>query len=322
MKFVQASNIYLNEKEDSKKFDELLEYCRRKEVKVLFLVGNVFDGEPTEEFLSSTDEKLKTFDDLRVFIVLGKTDGSYAAYVNHKFKSNVTFFAGNCIQRVYIARWNVEITGVSYDGTTWGKVHPELIHRGKKGGYQVFLLPFLGSDDETLDETYKDLTTEFDYMGIGLKEPLKLEQQKIYSPGAFGSVNEFERSELRIISGNLDSESGTDLKLTTLQEENQLEDRRDLDEQFKEVVPPEGPTVEADKQLPETEATEKPAADSGEEKTAEAPQDKSLTESFDLQTCSEEERRLYLLLETEPGSELREKALEYGLRSLRETEEK
>ena len=188
MKLIHAANIFaecgldgaegrfselkaLNEKSLKK----LVERCEETQADLLLISGNLFLGRPVLADLEEMDKLFGMLSKTRVFIVPGMKDGVGEGdpYERFSFKSRTMLFPGDSLQRVYVPEANTEITCCGYNEKTWEKVRPERITPGKKGRFQILLLPFLGKDDseealkEYLDAHGKDIA--FDYVSIGQK---------------------------------------------------------------------------------------------------------------------------------------------------------
>ena len=164
---VDLKSVYAND------LQELIRNCEKQQTDLLLFSGNLFDHRPSEEELKALDEDLSVLTHTRVFIVPGLSDsaGENDAYWTHEWKSRVMVFLGDSLQRVHVPEMNAEITCCGYNENTWPKVRPEKLQRGRKGQFQILLLPFLGENDskEAL-ETYvsryaSDL--KFDYVAVG-----------------------------------------------------------------------------------------------------------------------------------------------------------
>ncbi len=193
MKFVHAANIKLNitgEKraEYRRDLQKVIEACNASQADALFITGNLFASEPSAADLSEADSLFSQLNSCRVFILTGDLDAPAPGemHTGYEWKSKVTVFYGDCIQRVYMAKQDTEITGVGYSADTWDKVDPEKLSRGKKGSVQILLLPFLGESQDDFPEEADRIELPFDYTGAGSHELyIGNERNKTFSPGDF-----------------------------------------------------------------------------------------------------------------------------------------
>lgn len=203
MKFIHLSDVGLDlrgeeadvksltrSKEILEDFLNVLRVCRDEDVDVLFITGGLFSHVPTEQELNTVDEYFETLNTTRIFLLTGPVDAPPvpAIAAAHSWRSGTTVFAGDTIQRIFLSRLNMEVTGVGYNARTWDKVKPETLSRGKKGTLQVLLLPFAGSG-ETAEDAAAFPRLPFDYIGIGQQaQMLGSEEKPIYAPGRFEPV--------------------------------------------------------------------------------------------------------------------------------------
>ena len=198
MKFIHLSNVRLEEENlrsfrnidiNKERWDDLkrvAEACNEQAADALFITGNLFGKTPSQEELQKADEVFGELRSTRVYILTGTMDTPDVPTeaLAYSWKSDVTVFSGDTIQRVYVAAWNTEITAAGYSPKTWLKIAPETLTRGKKGAVQILLLPFLLSETEA--DGLDDLKFDFDYVGCGQKVLYKGNaSNKIYSPGIF-----------------------------------------------------------------------------------------------------------------------------------------
>ena len=205
MKYLHVANLQLDPESPREEFFRLIEHCRKEEKDVLFITGNVFLEKPSEQVLAAFDEALSVLSKTRIFIVSGRNEakGGQNPGIHYAFHSATTWFPENCIQRIFLARFQLEVTGVSYGEETWKRVRPEILSRGRKGALQILLLPFIGRDENEWPEANASLRTEFDYVAIGQGKALNgKEPARIYSPGSFTSADPEVPSLFTFIEGS------------------------------------------------------------------------------------------------------------------------
>ena len=197
MKFFHISNVNLGnpeefslpidrKKEYSEDFRKIIRNCNEEKADLLFITGNLFAHVPSEAELKEADALFAALEGTRVFLLTGENDAPEKPEeaLSYKWSSNVTVFAGDCIQRVYLSALNLEITGAGYAKSTWGKVRPETLSRGKKGAIQILLLPFIESASD--NTVLSNVNYPFDYVGLGQTHYFKSGEGKtIYAPGSF-----------------------------------------------------------------------------------------------------------------------------------------
>ena len=193
MRFIQVSDVNLccadpenrlsvrPSEDHARDFEKILKRCREEEIDLLFITGNLFAVAPGEEDLRAMDECFSALEKTRVFWVTGrKEEGNPAEGENllatYEWKSPVTVFTGNSVRRVSLPKLNAEVLGVGYSKKTWEKVDLNALTRGKKAAVQFLLLP----------EFKPSMTAHpFDYAGIGGAERTGGETVKgLYAPGA------------------------------------------------------------------------------------------------------------------------------------------
>lgn len=133
MRFVHLSNARLFSENKTNKFNidfaaerleafkKVLKLCRETVVEALFLTGNVFGHEPTMNDVEALDGMLRDALETRVFILTGEQDSvaEDSALALHAWQSNTQVFVGDCIQRVYVQKYGLEVTGIGYSEKTW-----------------------------------------------------------------------------------------------------------------------------------------------------------------------------------------------------------
>lgn len=198
MKFVHLSNPRLFsgnienpfsidfEEERLEAFQKVIALCQSQSVEALFITGNLFDAAPTLDLVEQIDEMLLAAPKTRTFILTGERDqvGASDTFASYEWKSNTTVFFGDCIQRVFVAKYDLEVTGLGYSETTWSKVRLEKLTHGRKGAFQILLLPKLEGDEETL----RGLKLPFDYVAVGADRIMIGDvNEKCYAPGDFAA---------------------------------------------------------------------------------------------------------------------------------------
>lgn len=129
---------------------------------------------------------LATAPETRVFILAGERDASAEgdALSTYEWKSNTQVFLGDCIQRVFIQKFGIEVTGIGYAEKTWSHLDLSKLSRGRKGKYQFLLLP--GLEGKGTAEEIRALNLPFDYVGFGGSQVISGEfGPRVYAPGDF-----------------------------------------------------------------------------------------------------------------------------------------
>ncbi len=198
MKFIHLSNVRLGGSVDTGfpeipaaeerwlDFENVISACRDQGADALFITGNLFDAPPTREQLTRADECFGRLNGTRVFYLTGKADApaDIADILAFKWQSQVTVFAGDTVERIYMAKEDAQITAAGYSEKTWDKIDAKALTRGKRGSLQILLLPFLLDEDS--QEGLDQLSLDFDYIGTGQKMVYKsMGRQRIFSPGCF-----------------------------------------------------------------------------------------------------------------------------------------
>ena len=218
MKFIHLSNVRLFAPQKENPFginfpieqlealQHTLKTCKEKGVDALFITGNLFDSAPTTRMLSEVDEMFREVPNTRVFILTGKRDQAREgdAYTTYEWKSNTTVFTGDCIQRVFVRKYNLEVTGIGFSPKTWDKVSVEKMTAGKKGRYQILLLP--GMKTGLSEEEMRALKTPFDYIGVGGEDVMFSEVvDRAYAPGDFTPMDFTNQLEHGMIVGDIEN---------------------------------------------------------------------------------------------------------------------
>lgn len=223
MRFLHLSNVGLFDTQTENRFgidfpvehleafQTVLHRAQKEEVDMVFITGNLFAVPPTNDMLSEIDAMFGQLPNTRFYILTGKKDASRETepYATYEWKSNTVVFYGDCIQRVFVRKYNLEVTGIGYAPATWNKVLLEKITAGKKGKLQVLLLPGLRSN--CTEEELRTLKTSFHYVALG-DETVTLgdKAEKLYSPGSFTPTEFSNQFEHGYIDGEL--ETGNVLK--------------------------------------------------------------------------------------------------------------
>ena len=180
MKFIHAANLKLNRvpvpdapeadavsvrEED---FLKLLQAVQNLAADALFLTGNLFDHVPTAKELSALDRLFLPLS-ARVFILPGELDADEdtEAVRSHIWKSHTKVFAGDAIDRVYVARWETEITCVGYTKKNYSLVSSGRIMPGARDSMKILLLPFIGESRDALLTAEMPGRLPYDYAGVG-----------------------------------------------------------------------------------------------------------------------------------------------------------
>ncbi len=197
MRFIHLSGLRLHEasmdnpfridfrSERDEAFRAVLNAAREGGIEAVFLTGDFLAHKPTFEELQALDELFLTLPKTRFFWVAGEKDRSGASdpLGSYEWKSNTQVFLGDCIQRVFVARYDLEVTGIGWNPETWSKLRLEKLTAGRKGRTQILLLPFLKDDQKAL---LGEIKLPFDYVGVGGEEMrLGEAQRNLFSPGAF-----------------------------------------------------------------------------------------------------------------------------------------
>lgn len=107
----------VNKEELKKVFNNIINYCKEKNVDILLLSGDIFDNYTlNKETLYFIEETLKTINTIRVFI----SPGNHDPYNNNSFYKlvnwppNVHIFKGD-IERIYIEELGVNVWGAAFN---------------------------------------------------------------------------------------------------------------------------------------------------------------------------------------------------------------
>ena len=209
MKFIHLSNIglgtepFVSERltvdraaDTMRDFLQILELCQTEDVDALFITGMLYVRTPSQEELKDLDERFLRLSNTRVFFAPGviPDGGDNHVYSDYPWRSNTHVFSGESIQRIHVSRFSMEVTGVGYQPKSWHKVKPANLGRGRKGAIQVLLLPFEGEAFDTGDPE-KLRMLPFDYIGVGQKTCVVSDStSRVFSPGIFESEG-FEDTE-------------------------------------------------------------------------------------------------------------------------------
>ena len=197
MRFIHLSGLRLGEEvfddpfgidlraERDQALLNVLSAARDGVIEAVFLTGDLLDHKPSLQEVQKLDELFLTVPKTRFFWLVGEKDrfGAEEPMGSYEWKSNTQVFLGDCIQRVFVARYDLEVTGIGWNPESWSKLRLEKLTPGRKGKIQILLLPFLTEDQKKLAAETK---LPFDYVGVGGSEIRLGEQQRnLFSPGAF-----------------------------------------------------------------------------------------------------------------------------------------
>ena len=199
MKFIHLSNVNLEtdapglfpgidpKKERWDALKKVVDSCAEQSIDALFITGNLFAKRPDAGDLTRLDSLFSTLTDTRVFYLTGKNDAPESSKgFGFEWKSHTTVFTGDSIQRVYLPKYDAEITAVGYCEKTWSRISLSQVTRGKKGTIQILLLPFL-YDGETAGGL-DSFNPGFDYTGLGQTVLYKGNgKNRVFAPGIFSA---------------------------------------------------------------------------------------------------------------------------------------
>ena len=200
MKFIHAANLRLGRAPELPEFrgvsraedleedlGKLLDAAQNLQVDALFLTGNLFDHQPSEAELLRLDSMFSALS-ARVFIVPGElaTVDNAQAVRNFRWKSGARVFTGNAVDRVYIVRWETEITAVGYNRKYYHLVSSGQISPGERDAMRILLLPFIGEGYQKPLKAEDPGRLPYDYTGIGQYGYVEgSAEYPLYSPGCF-----------------------------------------------------------------------------------------------------------------------------------------
>ena len=158
MRFIHLSGLRLGEgtfdekfkidyrEEREQAFRAVLDAAREGGIEAVFMTGDVTDHAPTEEELREMDELFLTLPKTRFFWITGEKDRVLAGdpLGSYEWKSNTQVFLGDCIQRIFVARYDLEVTGIGWNAETWAKFRLDKLTAGRKGELFKLDLSFLG----------------------------------------------------------------------------------------------------------------------------------------------------------------------------------
>ena len=200
MKFIHAANLRLgmtpetpelrdvNRAADLQEdFCKLLDAAENLKADALFLTGNIFDHKPSEDELRRLDGMFSALS-ARVFIVPGELDASEntQAVKDFRWKSGARVFAGDAIDRVYVSRWDTEITAVGYTKRNFHLVSGGRVIQSSRDAVKILLLPFIGSGYQSPLKAEDPGRLPYDYTGTGQYGYVDgSDEYPLYSPGCF-----------------------------------------------------------------------------------------------------------------------------------------
>ena len=106
MKFLHTSDLHYGAAPDANRpwgkeraavlkdaFDRIIRACRRENVDMLIIAGDLFDCLPTEEDIRKVNESFATIPDTRVIILPGKSDALFVSspVLTYPWQDNVTY---------------------------------------------------------------------------------------------------------------------------------------------------------------------------------------------------------------------------------------
>lgn len=200
MRFIHAADVKLGIRPDpsdaealrrfeerEEDFEKLLDAVRNLKADALFLTGNLFDHLPSQEELDRVDGMFAALD-ARVFIVPGELDADERSGLVRKraWKSRTKVFPGDAVDRVFIARWDTEITGVGYTKKYYHLVSNGHVSPGERDALKILLLPFIGESADQPLNAEDPGPIPFDYTGIGQRMAVRgSEEYPLFGPGCF-----------------------------------------------------------------------------------------------------------------------------------------
>ena len=200
MKFIHAANLRLGKAPDTagfrginraedleEDFCKLLDAVENLRADALFLTGNLFDHKPSGEELRRLDNMFSALS-ARVFIVPGELDAAdnTQAVRNFRWKSGARVFPGDAVDRVYMVRWETEITAVGYNKRYYHLVSSGQVRPGERDAMRILLLPFIGSGYLQPLKAEDPGRLPYDYTGVGQYGYVEgTDAYPLYCPGCF-----------------------------------------------------------------------------------------------------------------------------------------
>lgn len=219
MKFIHISNVNIGAKPDPDKFwsndrandiintfAEIINICRKEEIQLLLISGNLFHHQPLIDELEYVNNLFKSVPNTKILIVAGNNDyiSQNSPILNFKFFDNVYYFMNNFFEECGIDNTNIVVHGFSY----YSKEEPmnliDALPINSDNSTNI-LLCYAGDSNHIPFNLNKLLNKKFSYAALGLHTSYQeLAENLVYYPGSPEPIEQDDVGEHGIIKGIID----------------------------------------------------------------------------------------------------------------------
>lgn len=221
MKFIHIADVHLGAKPDSEyswgdkreeeikdSFKDLLHICKKEQVELLLIAGDLFHRQPLLRELKELNYQFSKIPDTKVVLIAGNHDyiGPKSHYIDFEWAPNVTMLKGDQIEKVYLPELNTEVYGFSHHRRNITESKLEGVRPDQNTHYHILLAH--GGDDKNVPIDRKSVRElPFDYIALGhIHKPTAL-SNKCAFVGSFEPLDKNETGARGYIIGEL-SKSG------------------------------------------------------------------------------------------------------------------
>jgi len=225
MKFIHIADVHLGAKPDSEypwgdqreaeikeSFKDLLDICRKEEVDLLLIAGDLFHRQPLLRELKELNYLFGQIPKTKVILIAGNHDyiGPKSHYIDFTWVSNVTMLKDDQVEKVFLPELNTEVYGFSHHRRNISEPKLEGVKPEQNMHYHILLAH--GGDDKNVPMDRKMVKElPFDYIALGhIHKPTVL-NGKCAFVGSFEPLDKNETGARGYIIGEL-SKSGVTTK--------------------------------------------------------------------------------------------------------------
>ena len=217
MKFIHIADIHLGAKPDSdypwgnsrskeimQSFEDLIDICKKENVKLLLIAGDLFHRQPLLRELKELNYQFGKIKDTKIVLIAGNHDyvGAKSHYIDFKWAQNVTMLNSEQMGKVVFPELQTEVYGFSYHRRNI----PEALLQSVAPDHNEYMHILLGHGG---DEKHVPIDTKqigqlpFDYIALGhIHKPTIINEHCAFS-GSFEPLDKTEVGPRGYIMGEL-----------------------------------------------------------------------------------------------------------------------
>lgn len=227
MKFIHISNLNIGKTPDEEfswgklrkeeiiqNFERMIKICNDENTDVLLIAGNLFDGIPTDDYLSRVNLAFCELKRTKVFIITGKSDYMLYDMYNDIFDKNIVHVFEPCkVSSVYIEDIDTQVYGASMPKSLEDKQSLDNVTITDTNRINILLM--LGTDESLLDENLDVLDEGLDeffenginYVALGKRNIYHEVRKGIVYPGSLEVLDMLEAGIHGYVKGEVDNDN-------------------------------------------------------------------------------------------------------------------